>query len=544
MQNVQARTVPQYEIQSLMLMLNSGSFAQAETAARHLLQQYPGTFFLYNALGVALENQQKFSEAEQVYRQAIAIDSRVAEIHFNLGVVLGQLGRNEEAIASYRKAVMLRPNLAPAYFNLGFALQQAGRLDEAVAAYRRATQIEPGFYEAHGNLGAVLQLQGKLEDAIASYRSAIAIHPDARGYFNLGTALRNEGLLDDAIKSFEQALALDPNYAEAHSNLGESLWYRGRINEAIAHFHQALAIDPDNASANYNLAVFLYDNNELERAIPYFERSRFDDWRERTLYCLYKTERYDEFRARLQEAIDANSCSPLLATLSTHHAINFGVEDTYNFCNNPLDFVYHGRIDELAEPDSPLLKQLLHDINEVEATGRVQSRMQSRLHHGVQSSGNLFKRPEASFRKLAELIADTVRRYYLTYKDQNCAFIREFPENIEFSSSWYVRMRQGGHLDSHIHEEGWISGAVYLAMPKQLADEKEGCIELSTHGDNYPQKHNNFPTRLVRPQVGDVCFFPSSVFHRTIPFSSDEERICVAFDVKPQKASRRMGIMS
>lgn len=535
MQNMQLKTAPQHELQSLIQVLNSGRFAQAEADARQLLQRYPGTFFLYNILGVALENQQKFEEAEIVYRKAIQIDSRIAEIHFNLGVVLGHMGKYEDAIACYRKAIKLRPNLTPAYFNLGYALHQTGRLDEAVAAYRKATQLEPNFYEAHGNLGTVLQLQGKLEEAITSYRRAISIHPDARGFFNLGTAQRNEGLLDDAIKSFQQALTIDPNYAEAHSNLGESLWYRGKLNEAVAHFHHALAIDPSNPSANYNLAVFLYDNNELDRAIEHFQRSRHDDWRERILYFLYKTERYDEFRERLQDAIDANSSSPLLATLSTHYAINFGVEDPYNFCKTPLDYVYHGRIDALAEPNSPLLKQLLHDINEVETTGRVQSRMQSRLHHGIQSSGNLFKRPEASFRKLAELVAETVRQYYLHYQHEDCAFIHEFPEEIEFSSSWYVRMRQGGHLDSHIHEEGWISGAVYLAMPQHLNNEEEGCIELSTHGDNYPQKHHDFPTRLVRPQVGDVCFFPSSVFHRTIPFSSDEERICVAFDVKPRR---------
>jgi hypothetical protein len=36
--------------------------------------------------------------------------------------------------------------------------------------------------------------------------------------------------------------------------------------------------------------------------------------------------------------------------------------------------------------------------------------------------------------------------------------------------------------------------------------------------------------------VGDIVFFPSSLFHRTIPFESDEERICIAFDVKPAQA--------
>ncbi len=538
MQMQQPRIASQQEVQSLLNTLNAGQLAQAETTAKNLVSHYPQMFILYNVLGVALEGQRKFSEAETVYRKAIGLDNKIAEIHFNLGVVLGNLGKTEEAIQCYRKAVSLKPNLAPAYFNLGIALQELNRHEEALAAYRKAIAIEPGFYEAYGNLGAVLQQQGKLEEAISSYRKAIAIYPDARGHFNLGTALRNHGLLEDAIKSFQNALAITPGYAEAHSNLGESLWYQGKLNEAVSHFNHALAIDPDNPSANYNLAVFLYDNGELERAIPHFEKSQHDDWRERTLYCLYKTERYDEFRSKLQAAIEANSGSPLLATLSTHYAINFGAEDTYNFCNNPLDFVYHGKIEALAEPDSPILKELLHDIDQAE----ISARQQSRLHNGTQSSGNLFKRPETSFKKLASLIADTVRSYYQKYAQEDCAFIREFPKDIDFNSSWYVRMRQGGHLDSHIHETGWISGAVYLAMPKQLANPEEGCIELSTHGDRYPQKHADFPTRLVKPEVGDVCFFPSSVFHRTIPFNSDEERICVAFDVKPAREAKGKGI--
>jgi uncharacterized protein (TIGR02466 family) len=180
-----------------------------------------------------------------------------------------------------------------------------------------------------------------------------------------------------------------------------------------------------------------------------------------------------------------------------------------------------------------LLKDLLRDINNAE----ISARKQSRLHNGIQSSGNLFKRPEASFQKLAALVAETIKRYHQHYAAEDCMFIKAFPSEIEFSSSWYVKMRQGGHLGSHIHEEGWISGAVYLAIPQRHSPE-EGCIELSLHGDNYPQKHSNFPTMTVAPKVGDVCFFPSSVFHRTIPFSSNEERICIAFDLKPVKPAR------
>lgn len=489
------RQPTQGEIQPLLVLYNAGQLPQAEATAKALLKIYPDTFFLHNMLGIVLDGQRKF----------------------------------EEAIASYRKALSLQPTMPDLHFNLGIALSNLGKLEEAAASYRKALALQPGFFEAHGNLGTVLQKQGKLEEAIASYRKALAINPDALGHFNLATALRNLGKLEEAIASFQNAIVANPNYTEAYSSLGDALWHHGKLNEAVESFNKALAINPDSASANYNLAVFLYDNGELERAIPHFERSQFGDWRERVLYCLYKTEQYEAFKEKLGHSINANNTSPFLATLSTHYAVNFGAEDEYNFCKKPLDFVYHGNIEALSAPNSALLAELLSDINNAE----ISQRKQSRLHHGIQSSGNLFKRPEASFQKLAALVAETIERYRQHYAKEDCMFMKAFPKNIEFSSSWYVKMQSGGHLTSHIHEEGWISGAVYLAMPKNKVNKDDGSIELSTHGDNYPQKHTNFPTKTIAPSVGDVVFFPSSVFHRTIPFSSNEERICIAFDLKP-----------
>ena len=150
------------------------------------------------------------------------------------------------------------------------------------------------------------------------------------------------------------------------------------------------------------------------------------------------------------------------------------------------------------------------------------------------SSGNLFKREEVSFKKLAEALKKIIKKYLLRYKNEDNEFIKSFPKNILFSSAWYVRMQSGGHLTSHIHEDGWISGAVYLAIPKDSGpDGQEGAIELSSDGDEYPRLHDEFEKKVILPNVGDVIFFPSSVFHRTIPFNSKEERICIAFDVKP-----------
>ena len=524
-----AKQPPPHEAQSLLNLLHDGHLTQAESAARALLERYPDAPMVHGVLGNALADQGKFSEAIESFRKVVASDPKSAEMQFNLAVVLTHAGRLDEAVASYRKAVTLMPQLAVAHYNLGAALQAQGKFDEAAASYRKVVAIEPAFFEAHGNLGAVLQAQGKLDEAVACYRKALSIHADARGHFNLATALRNQGRLDEAVASYRKAIALDPGYAEAHSNLGEALFDLGKPEEAMASYHEALAVDPDHAEANYNLGIFLYDSGDLERAIPCFERSRLRDWRERTLYCLYKTERFDEFKAGLEPLLHEDNTSPFLATLSAHHAANFGVADRYEFCRNPLDFVYHGRIDALAAPDSPLRTDLLRDIELAEITAR----KQGRLYHGIQSSGNLFKRPEASFKELSSLVKDMVEAYRAHFASQDCVFIKAFPKHIEFSSSWYVKMRTGGHLTSHIHETGWLSGSLYLAMPRRGTDSDAGSIEFSTHGDDYPQRHTCFPSKTILPQVGDIVLFPSSLFHRTIPFHSREERVCVAFDVKP-----------
>ncbi len=99
-------------------------------------------------------------------------------------------------------------------------------------------------------------------------------------------------------------------------------------------------------------------------------------------------------------------------------------------CRGFKDFVGPHTIDELTAPNSALLAELLSDINQAE----ISLRKQSRLHHGVQSSGNLFKRPEASFQKLAVLIAATIEKYRQHYADEDCMFIKAFPKDIECSN--------------------------------------------------------------------------------------------------------------
>lgn len=488
----------QLEMQPVLALFNTGKLAEAEAAAKKLVTRFPNTFILYQILGIAQDGLSKFSDA----------------------------------VNSYSKALAIQPNTPDLLFNLGIALTNIGRLEEAENSYRKTIALQPQFFEAHGNLGTILQKQGKLEEAVISYRKALSINEDPRGHFNLGTALRDEGKLDDAIAHFKRAIAMFPNYADAHNYLGECLRDQGNMEDAIKSYLDTLSLNPSHPGANYNMGEFLYLAERFDEAVTYFEQSQLDDWQERALYCTYKAEHFDDFKSKLDEIVRTHKKhdAPFLATLSTHYATNFGVEDTYNFCKNGFDFVYQKSIPELAEPNSQFLKDLLNDIDNT----AIEVRAQGMIINGKQSAGNLFKRPEASFRHLGEIVKQEFLNYKNRFAGADCELIKSFPSELEFTSSWYVRLRRGGYVDRHIHEVGWISGAVYLVLPKDKKDPTEGCFEYGLHGDSYPQKHSNFPVGIATPSVGDIVLFPSSLFHRTIPFNSNEERICIAFDLKPE----------
>ncbi len=484
------------QIQGLIQLLNNSQLAQAEALAKNLMAAHPNVFILHHVLSLSLDGQGKYAEA----------------------------------VTSYRNALKLQDNMPDLWFNCAIALTHLNRLDKAVSAYQQALQIQPEFFEAYGNLGTIFQRQGRLDEAIKSYQAGLKINPqDARGYFNLGTALRDKGELQAAVDAYQKAIQLFPTYTDAHNNLGETLRDQGDMQAAVKSYQVALALNSNHPNANYNMAEFLYLTKNYEDAITYFERSQLDDWQARKLYCQYKAFKFDAFKSNRDElARGTKNNSPFIATLSTHFSINSDTPDPYNFCKNALDFVYQNKI---LEANSELLKDLLNDIH----TADIAERKQGRLTNGQQSAGNLFKRQEVSFRALAELIKKEFLHYKNKFAHADCELILSFPDELEFTSSWYVKMQQGGHLSAHIHEIGWISGAVYLAMPKENGI--EGAFEYGTHGDDYPlltpRTITDFPKTHIRPDVGDIVLFPSSLFHRTIPFSAHEDRICIAFDLKP-----------
>ncbi|WP_022698015.1 tetratricopeptide repeat protein [Euryhalocaulis caribicus] len=519
----------QADIHAIIKLYSAGRLDAAEAQTRKLLKAHPRVSRLHNLLGACLAGQGRLDEAVKCYRDVLDIDSSHAGAQNNLGLALMQLGDEAGAEQALRRAVALDPSLAEAHQSLGALVHRHGEVEEAARHYRLAVKAKPDHAAAWKNLGSALETLNQPGEAETAYRRAIEADLGfAEAYNGLGGVLRTQGKLENAAECCRKAAELKPDYAAAFNNLGSILKAQGRLDEAAAEYRRALALNPDMPEAHYNLGLTLQADNRLEEAAGAYEAANIRDAGERAALCYYKTRQFDTFRTRLAALSEGAHVSPLTASLSAHHARNFQTEDAYRFCPQPAGFIHKGHVSALTRDGSGLRAALLRDIEAAE----IEDRKQKLLHQGVQSSGHLFQRPEQSFADLAALIRDEIERYRQTFAGADCVYIQRFPEKIEFTGAWYVKMKQGGHLEAHIHEGGWLSGVVYLAMPQARSGD-EGNIGFSVQGGGYPKLRDDFPETIMPVGLGDIVLFPSSLFHRTIPFAADEDRICVSFDLKP-----------
>ncbi len=126
---------------------------------------------------VWLEEEERFEDSADVYRQAIALQPGRAEAYFNLGNVLRMLGYVEAAEELYRLAVALDPNDELAWYNLADVLEEDDQLDEAVDSLRRAIKLCPTFADSHFNLASCLDQLGRHADATPYWQSYLQLDP-------------------------------------------------------------------------------------------------------------------------------------------------------------------------------------------------------------------------------------------------------------------------------------------------------------------------------------------------------------------------------
>lgn len=241
--------------------------AEAEDLYRQVLAVDPNHVHALHMLGVLAYQAGKAEAAVDLIGRAIGLQAGNASFHNNIGEALRYLGRLDEAVAHFTKAIELDPDGAEGYMNLGNAFTQQGQLDRAVERYRRALDLKPDYAEAHMNLGVALVEQGKSGEAANHYRRALSLNPNfPEALMGFAILMQQRGDFADAVALYRKALALRPHYAVAHFNLGNALLERGNLEEALARYQHALAITAGAAPPTGPLAPVASVQQAVNRA--------------------------------------------------------------------------------------------------------------------------------------------------------------------------------------------------------------------------------------------------------------------------------------
>jgi Flp pilus assembly protein TadD len=251
--------------------------------------------------GYELVQDDRFAEAAEEFRAALAIDAGAVNARYQLAICLFAQGeyvasrreferlraktKNEPNVAYYLARIdlltgdapaairrlaplMANPPFSDAAFYLGSAYLATGDLDEAVRCLRKAAQSDPHDFRSHYRLARALQQKGLHKEAEQQY----ALSTQMREHYNEAArqsvacvrAMRTES--DGSARDVCNHL-FDPNDPDKLTTLGMLYGENGKYQEALEPLERAAKLDPESFEVYHNLGL------------TYFRLRRFRDAR-------------------------------------------------------------------------------------------------------------------------------------------------------------------------------------------------------------------------------------------------------------------------
>jgi tetratricopeptide (TPR) repeat protein len=518
--------IEQYWISYTNTLIHLKQFEEAEVNYKKAIKFRPNFIIILSNLGSMFKDLSRLDEAEATYKKVIELKTDNAEIYYNLSIVLEALEKLDEAEVSYKKAIKLKPDLVNAHYNLSVILQKVKKLNEAEASYKKTIELKPDHVDALNNLGALLLDLNKLAESKTILKKSILANPNySKNHYNLAVTLKKLGRIDEAEISCKKSLELKPDYAESHNLLGIIQNELGKFSEAIISYEKALVLKPSFDFASYNLAFMLYSKQEYQKAAKYFALSDYRTSKEFLLKCFLELDEKTKFNRLLDSLIEQGKNNPMIGSIISQAEIKYDVSRLNPFCKKPLEHVFKTNLLKQCDFKNTFVKI----ANDILCDSKVQKRFQGLLSNGVQTSGNIFTQRGKVTNEIEKIIYSEIETYRGHFKDSTEGFLKNWPKDF-YINGWLVSMKSGGSLSPHMHELGWVSGSVYINVPAKSKTDSGNLVVSIGDRENATISEK----KMIDVVTGSLCLFPSSLYHYTIPFEAEEERIVLAFDVIPK----------
>ncbi|MEG3124282.1 putative 2OG-Fe(II) oxygenase [Sphingomonas sp. GB1N7] len=480
----------------------------------------PGRADLATQLGLRALEERREEDALPILSAAARRFTRDGTLLHVTGLLHRAVGDLNAAIACFDAALPFAPTSARLMHARARAAAEAGLL--SLDWYRRARAMAPNDGEVILGEAAALHAAGENMTADAMLSGLLRQHP---GWIDGHAVLiRLRYLLGGeatALAELDRAIAVAPRDLALHSLKITVLVRRAAGEQARAALSAAQAALGNSAPLRPAAAIVATEFGDLATADaafagldPLADTDLFINWM-RHLLRRQEPERVSALYGHLPPAL-ADHAWPYLSL-------------AWRLTDNPRaawlqrdEFV---RIVDFGT-DWPLLAPLTETLRALHLA--THQPLDQSVRNGTQTDGPLFSRIDPVIRAVRERLSAEVRDYIaaLPAPDPEHPLLGRIPRHPRFVGSWSVRLRDGGFHEPHIHGEGWLSSAFYVALPP--AHGEAGWLTLGE-----PQSSLNLalaPTRLIEPKPGRLVLFPSTQWHGTRPVASGE-RLTIAFDI-------------
>jgi tetratricopeptide (TPR) repeat protein len=209
----------------------------------------------------------QFPAAEQKYRRIIDRNSASIEARVGLAWVLSLQRKLDDALAEIEKALEVDPRHADARIRLGWIRLWRHERPEAQKAFEGVLQDRPGDVEAALGLSSVEAAQGRLYAAGAILETLARLHPaNVDVLMALARIRARRGQVYAALEAVKRVGELQGDHVEALQLQGELAIREGRFAEGEAYYRRALQMEPEDMSARTGLATSLRRQGRRDEA--------------------------------------------------------------------------------------------------------------------------------------------------------------------------------------------------------------------------------------------------------------------------------------
>lgn len=538
--------------------LMAGDPAAAAADLRRVVVMAPGAWPALYLLAVAEREGGDAAAARRAFEAALRAAPDHPDILREYAALLEAAGALGEAHAATLAAARAAPQDARIWTQLGLNRRAAGDADAAAAALERAMALAPGDALPVRALAELETDRGG--DSLPLFQRAAALDPsDLETAQGLALAHHAAGETEAAIAALRDLARAHPGWAPPLQAAAKLAIRDGRPEAARAGFVEALEARPDDAGLWFAYLQMLAQREDFASVLVEAEaaRGRLGDHPAlQAFVAVALDETGDHGQAgALLERLDESQAVPTIADARVRNLLRTGrIEEAerraavavaqsgrrshwawlataWRMLGDPRsawleapEFVQVVDLEEgaaLAEAVAPVLHRL--------HTGRAAPLGQT-VRGGSETEGQLFLRREPQIQRLAQAFRRAVEAYAAALPPAQAGhpLLAASRQHVRLSG-WSVRLPAGGLHVNHVHPEGWLSSAFYVALPPLPVGTTDGWLVIGEPPREL--KLDIEPYRLIEPKPGRLALFPSYAWHGTRTFSGAGERLTVAFDV-------------